>query len=304
MTAVDAQGASEDAVSSHDAVPNAGAPGDAVPTAGDAAGAAADIAPAAGARPKDAPSPNDRLAAAVRRVIDATVSPIEWGTITSAAIAIEAVADSLEAEPVTRPRRRRNPSPDQDPMDFFPNSPVIGTSNPIAPPVTLVAVDGVEGGMREMRGTVNFGYPYEGPPTCVHGGVIAEVFDEVLGATNIIAGNPGMTGTLTIKYRKPTPLLTDLRIEARCLGWSGRKIRTWGAMFDGDVLTAEAEGIFIAVRPEMMLAIAEDNQDVADPDIVAAIKSETTEAIKARDAYRAAKAARAEAATSAEPGDS
>jgi hypothetical protein len=269
MTAVDAQGASEDAVSSDGAAPNAGA------------------------RPKDAPSPNDRLAAAVRRVIDATVSPIEWDTITTAAIAIEVVADSLEAEPVSRPRRRRNPSPDQDPMDFFPNSPVIGTSNPIAPPVTLVAVDGVDGGMREMRGTVNFGYPYEGPPTCVHGGVIAEVFDEVLGATNIIAGNPGMTGTLTVKYRKPTPLLTDLRIEARCLGWSGRKIRTWGAMFDGDVLTAEAEGIFIAVRPEMMLAIAEGNQDVADPDIVAAIKSETTEAIKARDAYRAAKAAHA-----------
>ena len=119
-------------------------------------------------------------------------------------------------------------------MDFFPNSPVIGTSNPIAPPVTLVAVDGVDGGMREMRGTVNFGYPYEGPPTCVHGGVIAEVFDEVLGATNIVAGNPGMTGTLTIKYRKPTPLLTDLRIEARCLGWSGRKIRTWGGMYNGD----------------------------------------------------------------------
>jgi Thioesterase superfamily len=156
--------------------------------------------------------------------------------------------------------------------------------------------------MREMRGTVNFGYPYEGPPTCVHGGVIAEVFDEVLGATNIVAGNPGMTGTLTIKYRKPTPLLTDLRIEARCLGWSGRKIRTWGGMYNGDVLTAEAEGVFIAVRPEMMLAIAEGNQDVADPDIVAAIRSETTRAIKDRDIYRAAKAAKAEAERAAEPG--
>jgi hypothetical protein len=189
-------------------------------------------------------------------------------------------------------------------MDFFPNSPVIGTSNPIAPPVTLVAVDGVDGGMREMRGTVNFGYPYEGPPTCVHGGVIAEVFDEVLGATNIVAGNPGMTGTLTIKYRKPTPLLTDLRIEARCLGWSGRKIRTWGGMYNGDVLTAEAEGVFIAVRPEMMLAIAEGNQDVADPDIVAAIRSETTQAIKDRDVYRAAKAAKSEAERAAEPGGS
>ena len=263
--------------------------------AGDAADAASSKAPA---------TPNDRLAAALRRVIDATVSPLEWETITAAAIAIEAAADALDAAPVTRPRRRSNPSADRDPMDFFPNSPVIGTSNPIAPPVTLVAVDGVDGGMREMRGTVNFGYPYEGPPTCVHGGVIAAVFDEVLGATNIVAGNPGMTGTLTIKYRKPTPLLTDLRIEARCLGWSGRKIRTWGAIFNGDVLTAEAEGVFIAVRPEMMLAIAEEHEDVADPDIVAAIRSQTTQAIKDRDGYRAAKAAGAQGAMGTEPGDS
>ncbi|HXA33202.1 MAG TPA: hypothetical protein VNV87_13150, partial [Acidimicrobiales bacterium] len=79
------------------------------------------------------------------------------------------------------------------------------------------------------------------------------------------------------------------------------------------VLTAEAEGIFIAVRPEMMLAIAEGHEDVADPDIVAAIRSETTQALKDRDAYRAAKAeaakaeaataARTEAATGTEPGD-
>ena len=40
--------------------------------------------------------------------------------------------------------------------------------------------------------------------------MIAETFDEMLGAANIVAGNPGMTGTLTIRYRKPTPLRTDL----------------------------------------------------------------------------------------------
>ena len=54
-----------------------------------------------------------------------------------------------------------------------------------------------------------FDCAYEGPPTCVHGGVIAETFDEMLGAANMVAGNPGMTGTLTVRYRKPTPLRTD-----------------------------------------------------------------------------------------------
>jgi hypothetical protein len=43
---------------------------------------------------------------------------------------------------------------------------------------------------------------------------------------------------------------------------------------------------------------------VADPDIVAAIRSETTQAIKDRDVYRAAKAAKADAERAAEPGGS
>ena len=63
-------------------------------------------------------------------------------------------------------------------------------------------------GYREIRAEAWFDFAYEGPPTCVHGGVIAETFDEVLGAANMVAGNPGMTGTLTVRYRKPTPLRT------------------------------------------------------------------------------------------------
>ena len=70
---------------------------------------------------------------------------------------------------------------------------MIGFANPVAPPVDVWAVTG-EGGQREIRGRVTFGYQYEGPPTCVHGGVIAELFDELLGLANIIVGQAGMTG--------------------------------------------------------------------------------------------------------------
>jgi acyl-coenzyme A thioesterase PaaI-like protein len=241
--------------------------------------------------------PINQVAAALRRIGAVTIGqPLDDDDLSAAGARLAEVADQLEAAAAASKRKRRTPGqagfPGVHPQDHFPTSPMIGYANPISPPVEVWAVLG-EDGQREIRGRVTFDYPFEGPPTCVHGGVIAELFDEVLGATNIIAGNPGMTGTLTVKYRKPTPLLTDLRIEARCLGWSGRKIRTWGAIFAGDVLTAEAEGIFIAVRPEMMLAIAEGNEAVADPDIVAAIKAETNQAISARDAYRAAKAANA-----------
>jgi acyl-coenzyme A thioesterase PaaI-like protein len=121
-------------------------------------------------------------------------------------------------------------------------------ANPIAPPVK---VELAEGG---LSGRVLFDYQYEGPPGCVHGGVIALVFDELLGAANISVNSPGMTGTLTVRYRKPTPILTDLRLVARFEGRDGRKIRTWGGMYHGDELTAEAEAIFIELLADRFFA--------------------------------------------------
>ena len=54
-----------------------------------------------------------------------------------------------------------------------------------------------------MVGTATFGAAYEGPPGCVHGGFVAAAFDEVLGSTQSLSGEPGMTGRLTVNYRSP-----------------------------------------------------------------------------------------------------
>ena len=62
-----------------------------------------------------------------------------------------------------------------------------------------------------------------------------------------LSGSPGMTATLTIKYRQPTPLHTELFFEAELVRVEGRKIFTHGRVFVGDVVTAEAEGLFISV---------------------------------------------------------
>ena len=72
-----------------------------------------------------------------------------------------------------------------------------------------------------------------------------------------------MTGTLTIKYRKPTPLLKELVFDARVTRVEGRKILTHGTVSCDGVLTAEAEGMFIAVGHEqfMKMAAAVANQD-------------------------------------------
>jgi acyl-coenzyme A thioesterase PaaI-like protein len=207
------------------------------------------------------------LADQLRRVTSAMVGlPITEPDIAAAAAAVRAVADELERVAGPGRRMRAQPDPAGHPQEFFPTSPVIGFANPVAPPVVVEAVDG------ELRGTAYFDYQYEGPPTCVHGGVIAMVFDEMLGAANIMAGSPGMTGTLTIRYRKPTPLRTPLRLEARFMGREGRKITTYGAIFHGDVLTAEAEGLFIELVPQRFLAIVTENSD--SPEAVEQVRAD------------------------------
>ena len=123
----------------------------------------------------------------------------------------------------------------------FEHSPFLGRANPLSPPIYLADVGG------EVHGRVVFGSAYEGPPGCVHGGYVAGAFDELLGATQSLSGAPGMTGTLTVRYRSPTPLHTDLQLIGRLSGVEGRKIYTEGQLFAGDRLCAEAEGIFISI---------------------------------------------------------
>ncbi len=218
--------------------------------------------------------PRRRLAEALRPLITLTVAnELDAEALADAATTLEALGASLAAQAGPR-RPRQQPDVSRPAQEYFPTSPIMGLVNPIAPPVKVSVVDGADGGYREIRGEAWFDYPYEGPPTCVHGGVIAETFDEMLGAANMVAGNPGMTGTLTVRYRKPTPLRTDLRIEARCVGRSGRKIRTWAGIYHGEVLTAEADGIFIEVAPAKFLAIAEGNADSVDPTVLAAMRAE------------------------------
>lgn len=141
------------------------------------------------------------------------------------------------------------------PFAFFDHSPMLGQANPLAPPITLWLDDD------RIRGTATFGPAYEGPPGCVHGGFIAAAFDEVLGSTQSLSGSPGMTGRLTVHYRKPTPLETELRFEGRLERVDGRKIHTKGELWAGDTLCAEAEGLFISIDTGRFAAMKADRDE-------------------------------------------
>lgn len=199
------------------------------------------------------------LADALRRVHGLLVGrPIGEEALAEATRSVAEVADRLdrEADPGRLPRDQ--PVPGVDARELFPMSPVVGRANPVAPPVEIWTVEG-ERGVPEVRGRAWFDYPYEGPPTCVHGGVIAAVFDELLGAVNIVVGQPGLTGTLTVTYRRPTPLRAPLDLAARQTAVEGRKVRSWGAIYHDGELTAEAEGVFVAIDPQRIARIATEN---------------------------------------------
>ncbi len=202
-----------------------------------------------------------RLATAMREVIDRLV------TTDAPEEELRAAADALEryaARLATHPRRRMPAGYSEvanagDVAGFFDMSPLIGLSNPMAPPIRL-RVDG-----NVVRGSATFGAAYEGPPGHVHGGFVAAAFDELLGFTQSLSGSPGMTGTLTIRYRRPTPLYTELRFEATLVRTEGRKIFTEGRVYAGETLTAEAEGLFISVNLAKMAELAAQRRTREEP---------------------------------------
>jgi acyl-coenzyme A thioesterase PaaI-like protein len=187
-----------------------------------------------------------RLAAAARAIAEElTTTGASEEVFADVADQLERAAATLRAEPHGRPywgvaesSLSRGPAS----TSFVEFSPMIGRSNPLAPPMDFEMVGD------ELIGRVRFGSAYEGPPGHVHGGFVAAAFDEVLGFVQSTTGSPGMTGRLTVHYRKPTPLHRDLRFDGRVISKSGRKIFTEATLRDGDVLCAEAEGLFISIN--------------------------------------------------------
>lgn len=119
--------------------------------------------------------------------------------------------------------------------------PFLGPSHPLAPPIRIE-----RHGDRAV-GRVTFGHAYEGPPGAVHGGFVAAMFDLVLGSAASIAQRPGLTGTLTVRYRRATPLHREIRYEGWIERVEARKVIVAAvSTCDGEVV-AEGEGIFVRV---------------------------------------------------------
>jgi hypothetical protein len=98
---------------------------------------------------------------------------------------------------------------DDDPRRVYLNHATdIGAYNPCFPEYRFDDLDAQQAG-----GRVFFPLVYEGPPGLVHGGFLGVFFDCVIQHQNCVTGLSGKTRSLVVTYRRPTPVLTELRFD-------------------------------------------------------------------------------------------
>jgi acyl-coenzyme A thioesterase PaaI-like protein len=190
----------------------------------------------------------ETLTTAVRRLVEATVGTGHGPEqLLAAAAEVDALADRLGDVLDDDPWSERFYGPGiGDAASMMAINPACGRANPLAPVFeSQVREDG------SVTGTVRFDLQHVGPPYRAHGGVVASVFDQVLGIAAIAGGSAGYTGSMTVRYKRATPLREELRFEARLVSGKGRISRATGELYDSEGnVTAEAEATFVQARGE------------------------------------------------------
>ncbi|CAM3485178.1 PaaI family thioesterase [Dermacoccus barathri] len=121
----------------------------------------------------------------------------------------------------------------------------VGRAQALVPPV----VDGTY--VRDsFSGSVRFGTFHVGENSVVHGGAICLLFDDVLGALALEAElDPSRTAYLTVNFRSVAPVDETLTVTATVDRIEGRKQFIRGSLWAGERLCAEAEGLWVALKP-------------------------------------------------------
>jgi acyl-coenzyme A thioesterase PaaI-like protein len=151
--------------------------------------------------------------------------------------------------------RPRDPSPrigdatHADQRVYLDHSRDVGDFNPCVPRYRLTCADD------RAEGEVEFPIVYEGPPGLVHGGFLALLFDCVLQQLNCDLGVAGKTVTLNVRYRRPTPLRTRLRIVASREVLDGR-IDSEARLYRDDELLCVAEMTAVASSRDALPAVS------------------------------------------------
>lgn len=122
----------------------------------------------------------------------------------------------------------------------------VGAFNPCFPEYRFDRLDG-----DTALGHVSFPLVYEGPPGLVHGGFLAVFFDCVMQHQNCVTGLSGKTRSLQVTFRRPTPVLTELRFEIT-RSHVDRGIASTAQLLLGDAVLCIGETTTLAMPPEKL----------------------------------------------------
>jgi acyl-coenzyme A thioesterase PaaI-like protein len=185
----------------------------------------------------ESPLPTVIELAGVLRELTSTVLSLERSSpeLDRLLAELRGVQARLAVEAPLDPRPRVGADFTGDQRVYVDHSRDIGDYNPCFPRYEF-EVD-VEGAT--AHGTVDFPVCYEGPPGIVHGGFLAVFFDCVLQHLNCDLGQAGKTAELSLRFRRPTPLLTPLVVRAeRTI--EDQRIRSHAELRRDDVVLCEA----------------------------------------------------------------
>jgi acyl-coenzyme A thioesterase PaaI-like protein len=116
--------------------------------------------------------------------------------------------------------------------------------------ITLPPYEIDEASAENVSARLTFRRYHLGGNNAAHGGQVAVAFDDLMGMAGAL-GSGGVTRTayLTINYRAITPLDTELIARSWVDRIDGRKVFLRATLHNGDVLCAEADGLFIKLKP-------------------------------------------------------
>ena len=97
------------------------------------------------------------------------------------------------------------------------------------------------------------GPAFEGAPRRAHGGIVAAIFDDVMGYVMAISGTPAYTGRLRVSYHQPTPVGEELVFRARVTGRERRKVLVESEAYNAaGEKVASSDGVFVTIPPERL----------------------------------------------------
>jgi acyl-coenzyme A thioesterase PaaI-like protein len=176
-----------------------------------------------------------RLLASVRRMQDRFVAALVPGQHIDALIGqLDALGDAFDRWHVAE---RESPGGSRNDLP--------GRGNLLLPPFIIDEITATS-----MRGRITFTRFHVGGNGAAHGGTVPLMFDDVLGRVVNGPDRPvARTAYLNVNYRSVTMMNVEHRLEAEATRVEGRKRFAVGKLFAGDVLTAEAEALFVELKP-------------------------------------------------------